>query len=82
MYVGKTKSLRRRFGEYLREKNQETGRPVILRLLNKYDGFIWFCFAPVPENAITAQENALLAAYRPPFNKQFPAQISPIQGAF
>lgn len=82
MYVGKTKSLHRRFGEYLSERNQATGRPKIVRLLNKYGDYLWFCFTVLPEDAIADQERALINAYIPPFNDQYPAEIKAIRGAF
>jgi hypothetical protein len=43
-YVGKTdRTLRERFKEYLNEKKRATGRPKLLRLLNKYDEYVYFC---------------------------------------
>ena len=56
MYVGKTKSLRRRLGEYRDERKRETGRPKILRLLTKYAEHTWFCYALVPEEHLTSTE--------------------------
>lgn len=82
MYVGKTISLRRRFTEYLNERNRETGRPKILRLLNKYPDHTWFCFTPISENEISQVEDDLISAYIPPCNDQFPASISRVINAF
>lgn len=82
MYVGKTKSLRRRFGEYLNEKDRETGRPKMLRLLNKYSGYTWFCFCVVSEEKITNVEEDLITAYMPPANDQLPARLRAARGAF
>ena len=82
MYVGKTNSLHRRFGEYLREMNQATGRKKIVRLLNKYFDYVWFCFTEIPESEISRVEDALLEAFMPPFNDRFPASVSRIITAF
>jgi excinuclease UvrABC nuclease subunit len=82
MYVGRSNSLRQRFGHYLYERNRNDGRPKIVYLLNKYADHLWFCFALLPEDATPAQENALITAYIPPFNNQFPAEIRAPVGAF
>lgn len=82
MYIGKTNSLHRRFGEYLNEKKRETGRPKLLRLLNKYPDHIWFCFTEIAETQITTVEDALVAALKPPFNDKIPAQIRSGKAAF
>ena len=82
MYAGKSRSLRRRFGEYLNERSRRTGRPKLLRVLNKYPDHTWFCFSVVPEARISSVEDALLSAYIPPCNDRFPAPISRIGDAF
>jgi hypothetical protein len=80
MYLGKTKKLRRRFRDYLREKRLEIGRPKVVNLLNKYPYHTCFCYAVVEDSSIlTEMEKALLGAFVPPINKeQFPAKISRI----
>jgi hypothetical protein len=80
MYVGKTKSLHRRFGEYLQEKNRDTGRPRILRLLNGYPDHVWFCFTELLESELHNAEEALIEAYLPPCNEQFPGRFPPGKG--
>lgn len=73
MYVGKTKrTLRQRFKEYLKEMQRESGRPKIVRLLNKYSANMVFCFSSLQENATTLaeMEKALLSALIPPCNKE------------
>lgn len=46
MYIGKTKrTLRQRFKEYIREMQRESGRPKIVRLLNKYPDNTFFVTA-------------------------------------
>jgi len=75
MYVGKTKSLKRRFGEYLREKQNPNGRKKIIRILNKYKDNTWFYFSIIPQRDISDAEDMLLDAYIPPCNDKFPASI-------
>ena len=82
MYVGQTRSLRRRFGEYLQRERRETGRPKVLRLLNKYSDHVWFCYTSLAEPILTSVEDALLNAYLPPANDRYPAEISRVTEAF
>jgi len=79
VYVGKTDNFRARYRNYLREKRagDQSTRPHVTDMLNKWDGFVWFCFAPIVEtDEIVPTEDALLAAYLPPTNKDFPATVS------
>ena len=84
MYVGKTNSLRRRFGEYLNKEKRKTGRPRVFRLLNKYPDHIWFCCSLVSQTDLADVEDTLLIAYIPPTNDshQLPAEIRKVKGAF
>lgn len=82
MYVGKTKSLNRRFGEYLNEGKRITGRPKLFRLLRKYPNNIWFCFSRVSAKKLRKVEDDLIVAYIPPANDKFPASISKVVRAF
>lgn len=82
MYVGQTRSLYRRFGEYLRDERRETGRPKIFRLLTMYSDYLWFCFSPVPIQELDSVEDALITAYMPPANDQVPAEVRQVRGAF
>lgn len=82
MYVGKTTSLRRRFGEYLNKEKRETGRPKIFWLLNTYPDHTFFCCAPVSETDLKSVEDALTAAYRPPANSRFSAEVRQARRAF
>ena len=46
-------------------------------MLEKWDGFLWFCFARIAQaDLIEDVEDALLTAYLPPTNKEFPAKVS------
>lgn len=82
LYVGQTKSLYTRFGQYLTSEKKETGRPKIFRLLNKYEGHIKFCFTPVPQMDLDSIEDALIDAYVPFCNDDLPADLRPVVGAF
>jgi hypothetical protein len=80
IYVGKTESqsFRLRYQQYLREKRagDESARPHMTEMLEKWDGFLWFCFASIEQaDLIQNVEDALLTAYLPPSNKTFPATI-------
>ncbi|SRR6266581_2940228 len=80
LYVGKTENqnFRRRYQQYLREKQagDESGRPHVTDMLEKWDGFLWFCFASIEQaNLIEDVEKTLLTAYLPPTNKEFPAKV-------
>lgn len=81
LYVGmvETQDFRARYRQYLREKakGSHSRRPHVTDMLLKWDGFLSFCYAPiVATHVIESVENALLAAYLPPANRDFPASIS------
>jgi hypothetical protein len=84
MYVGKTdRSLRMRFGEYLKEASDPTGRPAVSFILTAYAGHLTFYCAPVWRPRIPARiENQLLASFMPPLNKTYPAHIRRTVAAF
>lgn len=81
LYVGMVESqdFRERYKQYLHEKAQgaKSRRPHVTDMLLKWEGFLSFCYAPIASTtAIKGVEDALLAAYLPPSNKDFPASIS------
>jgi hypothetical protein len=81
LYVGETETqnFRTRYGQYLRDKRAGDAslRPHVTEMLQKWDGFLWFCYAEInTPNLIEDLENALLTAYLPPTNKDFPAKVS------
>ena len=81
LYVGETENqnFRQRYQQYLREKRagDESRRPHVTDMLDKWDDFLWFCFASIEqEDLIKGVEDALLSAYLPPSNKAFPAKVS------
>ena len=85
MYVGMTeRPLRERFKEYFSEKrNAKNGRPKLLKLLNVYQDYLHFCCSTIEETErIEEIEDALLNAFIPPSNDEYPAEISRIMKAF
>jgi hypothetical protein len=84
MYVGMSdRPLRERFGEYLRERGDPTGRPAVSTMLQMYAGYLHFYCAPVTGRAKPKDvEDHLLEILAPPMNKQYPATIRRITGAF
>ena len=82
MYVGKTKALRQRFRQYLREKERESGRPKVVRLLNKYPDNLFFCYTVLPDvSHIDEAEQALIGAFLPPCNDKLPAKVRVVMEA-
>lgn len=84
MYIGKAEyGLRHRFNRYFRELDDPAGRPKIVRLLNRYQGYLHFCYSIIEEKEQIAEtEKALIGALLPPCNDQFPAGINRIIGGF
>lgn len=81
LYIGQTErqNFRKRFKQYLRDwrAGHASRRPHITEMLEKWAGFLCFAYAPVHDgNLIESIEDALLAAYLPPANKDFPASVS------
>jgi hypothetical protein len=79
MYVGVTErqTLRKRFKQYLIERNNPKGRPKVVRLLNKYHNKnLFFCctiFTDVDNLKII--EGRLINAFIPPYVSDLPATI-------
>jgi len=84
MYVGMSdRPLRARFREYLREMADPSGRPAINTMLQMYKGYLHFYCATVAKPAKPKDiEDHLLETLAPPMNKQYPATIRRITGAF
>ena len=81
LYVGETErqTFQQRYQQYLQEKEagDSSRRPHITDMLQKWDGYLWFCYAKMDRrDLITQVEDTLLAAYLPPTNKDFPATVS------
>jgi hypothetical protein len=80
LYIGKAEdmTLRARFKSYFQDMKR-VKRPPICYHLNKYSGFINFCFTPVSNrDDIKQGEDSLLSAFLPPCNTDFPAEVSEI----
>jgi hypothetical protein len=87
LYVGKAAGqsggFRARYYKYQAERNAPfSERPLVARMVTKWFDHLWFCFAEVDDALITATEDKLLTAYRPPMNTVFPASISGAMRAF
>jgi len=81
LYLGRARglSLRARFQTYIREKDAGKGRATIQAMLNKWPDHLWFYYAEVANTTVIDDlEDALLAAYLPPFNQTFPAEVRKI----
>lgn len=80
LYVGKVQdqAFRPRYRQYLHEKQkgQDARRVHVSRMLQKWDGYLWFCYAPIEDEALIGQvEDALIAAYLPSHNRTFPSHV-------
>lgn len=79
MYVGKAdNSLRSRYYKYLEERRlgDASRRPHVEEMLKTWEGYLWFYYAKVDrKDVIHSVEQLLLAAYLPPTNKEFPAEV-------
>lgn len=80
LYVGKAKkrNFRARYGDYLHDLKlgKKSRRRHVADMLTKWDGYLWFCYARIDEEALIDEiEGALLTAYMPPANRDFPGEI-------
>jgi hypothetical protein len=71
-YVGKAKSIRKRYDNYIDEKAGRGHNPrgPIMLLLNDFDGFLYFHFTEVPEADLERAENLLKDNLTPVSNTQ------------
>jgi hypothetical protein len=80
LYVGQTtRSFRVRYREYLRDQAAgfDCRRPHISGMLNKWKGYLWFCYAHIDdESLIEPTEDALIGAYLPPTNVEMPGKLN------
>jgi len=81
-YVGKAhkQSFRERYKQYLSYKKNKTGTNWyhITKMLNRWDGYLWFCYARIDQvDLIPAVERSLQDAYVPPYNKEFLGEVGP-----
>lgn len=85
MYIGQTdRPLRQRFGEYLHEMKNPTGRPAISTLLQMYTSKHLFFYCAIVRSPSLPRdiETLLLESLVPPMNRKYPAKISRIVRAF
>lgn len=83
MYIGITgddssnRTLRIRYGEYLREKDKG-GRAKIVTMLQSYPDDTYFFYAPITDRrrSLPKIEDDLLSALIPPCNEKFAADIA------
>ena len=78
LYIGKTgntRGFRRRYSDYL--YYMRTGdRPVISRMLRRWDAHLWFYYASVDAVTLVDEiESALLNACIPPYNDKFKGRV-------
>ncbi|MEB1547621.1 hypothetical protein VDQ94_01675 [Xanthomonas campestris pv. campestris] len=78
MYIGITgdtskATLRSRYGQYLASLRRGNGRPKVYGMLERWNGDLFFNFAPIPDKKIslTEIEDELLAAIIPPINETY-----------
>jgi len=80
MYVGQAEDLQDRFQKYLTTERRI--RPKVFRMLLKYEGHIFFCYAPVRKARLDDVEDHLLETFWPPCNTEFPGELRKVKGAF
>ncbi len=85
-YVGKATDLYNRIGSYISELSHQfsdSTRPHIWRMLNQWSGRMRYYYSTtVNVEEAEVLEDELLKAFRPPFNKKYPAEISQVMRAF
>jgi hypothetical protein len=86
LYIGKTeenRGFRVRYQDYLYEQYKGFARPVISRALRRWEGYIWFYYAAIPQvDLIDTVETALIISCIPPYNEKFPGRIGRAIRAF
>jgi hypothetical protein len=78
LYIGEThdQSLRARCASYLAEPTKPKPRVHIKEMLLKWPDHLWLYYAVVRGKTLIPQlEEDLIAAFLPPFNREFPATI-------
>lgn len=91
LYIGQTtRPIRQRYLEYkrdLKKKAELTSRPHVTVMLQKWEKYLNFSYAPlmnakpkifVDKQLINSTENALIKAYLPCVNKDYPAEIAEV----
>ena len=85
-YIGKATDLYSRVGAYMHELRiefSESERPHVWRMLNQWNGYLDYYYTTTDTVQEAEElEDEMLKAFRPHFNRQFPAEISAIMRAF
>ena len=90
LYVGETGNLRKRYGNYLIEKNSKTGREHVRKFLKVFEGEVRFAYAvwpttspPPTKTGLRAIEKELNDALMPFYSrKDFTANVKAKIGAW
>lgn len=87
MYVGKTEANRRflkRYSDYIGDvKSPKFATSKIVRMLKKWNGYIWFYYASIEDvNLVDDIETSLMNACIPPGNRRFKGSIGKAIEAF
>lgn len=80
MYLGKTENLHRRFGDYLTSERDK--RLKVGRLLEMYQGHIYFFYSKVDKTMLDNIEDQLIDVFVPPCNSKFTGKMQKARGAF
>ena len=78
LYVGMVEDsdFRTRFKSYLAEESKPKPREHVLYMTDRWKNHLWFYYCPLdPKVLAEPLENALLTAFLPPVNRQWPATI-------
>ncbi len=84
-YVGKATSLYARMGAYIGEIDKDhkvSPRPMVWRMINQWNGHLRLYYTITADvNEAEDLENEMLNALRPPFNKEYEAEVSQVMRA-
>lgn len=83
MYVGMAESLQDRFYDYVKKEKRFVIRGNIHMLLNKYDGYIIFCYTEIGEgrSEVRRCEKELYNVILPPYNGLIEGRLGKIRSA-
>lgn len=85
LYVGQTEAqtLRTRFLQYFSEERKARGRNHIKIMARLWRKHLWYCYAPIDDpSLIGAIEDALLNAFVPPLNREYPGVLGKAKRAW
>jgi hypothetical protein len=86
LYVGKATSLFSRIKAYIDELSKTlitTSRPLVWRMINQWNGHLKYYYSTTASVAeAESLEKEMINAFRPHFNTQYDAVVSPFMRAF